>query len=840
MLSVLVCSLTGCAASYLVSDEPADDPVEDAIEELGVKIPGCETGGYANKTLTLTVDVDPLVLSAAAGKITANGFVCKGTVGTVPNSKLTVNDVEKVVIYGSAADNKVVIDFLPGLFSTKLMGVNGGFLVNFKDNSASSPGTGAGNDSLMLRGRASNDIYKFGKVASSADVYIECNGDKVADIAVKPATAVGASLTLAASLGAGSDTLNASPTTTDFDKFSALTGLVIGRMALGITAYGGAGDDRFIGGAGNDVFFGGDGVDNFKADGASDGADVYSGDNGLDTVDYSSRTGNMNIDLGPLSPALEGSVDMATPALYGSSGTLNGTTLGIAVDNKRVEATFTAPASAGAVLSAINTAANLALGSGSQVYATLKGKNRLVITNPLGTPTSPIQLQGALALALSAGNAADSILGLVPTAATASPISGIVDLTGLTYGGSGSLTGKRLVLIVNGVYVAVTFSNEANVAAMLDAINDAVDAAVGTIGGTYATQDGSHHIVLSASTVAVVDGAAAKSLTSAHTALGLTPGDPVASIVDADDGLIDADPNTPGDQPEADDVRYSTEVILSGSGDDVLWGNELKNTIKGGVGNDHISGGSNRSCGTSDGDILVGDAGDDTFWSPMINCRQGLTGAAGNNTVNFSGRTPNLVLKNDGSANDGETNELANVGADILTMIGGFGADQITGGTGNDTIVGGPGADTLVGGAGTGDTVDYSASPADVNVSMCFASTISSCPAADDGMTGEMDQVYQFEHLIGSAFGDQLSAATAPANISVIIEGRDLGDTITGGAGIDSLYGENGNDHVYGGSGDDTLEGGAGDDALDGGLGGDQCNGDSSDTTPKVECELGS
>jgi Ca2+-binding RTX toxin-like protein len=850
VLSALLCGLAGCAESGGTSPASSDnkDPVEVAAAELGVAIPGCAASGsgyvYASTggTLTLTVDTDPLVLSTTTGsKLTANGFTCVGTVSTVANTQIKTTDVAKIVIYGSANDNKVILDFLPGTFGTKILAANGGILVNFADNSASAVAAGAGADSLMIRAGTAAETYKFAKSTTTSDVYVEINGDKVADINVKPSAA--GTLALAASMGGGADNVFANTAASAIDKFSAVTGLVVGPMALGVTAYGGIGDDHFTGGAGPDAFFGGDNNDTFNMDALADGADVYSGDLGIDTVDYSNRTAAVNVDLGPLSPSLFGTVDLATPGLYGASGTLDTKTLAVAINNQRVETVFSAPASPEAVLTAINTAANTALTTTSLVYATMSAQNKLVVTNPSGTATSPVQVQGTLAIATAAGAAADGILGLTAGGATVTtPVVGTVDLSTLTWGGSATLNAKRLLLVLNGLYFTVTFTTPANIAAALTAINTAADTALGTTGGTYATEDATHHLTLTAGSVAIKDGALAKALTSAHTQLGLTAAVATAAVADADDGLVDADLVTVGNQPEGDDVRYSTENILSGSGDDVLIGNALKNSIKGGLGNDTISGGSNASCGATDGDTLFGEDGNDTFLSPMINCKAAYTGGAGDNVVDFSGRTQILTLKNDAAALDGEGTEAANIGADVLKMIGGFGADAITGGVGDDILVGGPGADVLVGGAGN-DTVDYSGSPSAVSVTLCFAAAIGTCGTADDGTTagsGEGDQVYQIEHAIGSNYIDTLSGSTAPSTIDVTIEGGLLGDTITGGAGNDTLWGDAGDDTIHGGPGDDNISGGAGIDVLDGGDGdGDICLSDSSDVAAtRIACEL--
>jgi Ca2+-binding RTX toxin-like protein len=815
--------------------------VEVAAAELGVAVAGCASG-FAAGVLTLTVDSNPLVLSTSAGKMTANGYTCLGTVAAVPNSQLKTTDVTKIVVYGSVGDNKVILDFLPGSFGPK----TGGILVNFADNSAVAAdlGAGGGADSLMIRAGVAAETYKFGRspaTGTATDVYVEINADKIADIDIKPPLLATPSLSITASMGGGADTVLANATTTDFDKFGTATGLVISPMTQGITAYGGVLDDKFTGGLGNDAFYGGDGNDLFKMAITADGADIYSGDVGNDTVDYSNRLVALNVDLGPLTPSLQGTVDLSSPALYGT-GTLNGKTLAFVVnDTTRVETLFTTPASPEAVLAAINTAANTALApAGVTVYATMSNRNQLVLTNPNGTATSAIQVDGAADVPLAAGLAGEGILGLTPSPTAAAVVTGTIDLTTL----AATLDGKRLVVLINGRYVVVTFGTPATAAAMVLAINTAANTALGMPTVPFASLTvTTNHLVLTANSVVIKGGAAIGPLgAAALTALGFTGAlgaATVVSIADGDDGIVDTDSGTVGNQSEGDDVRYSTENILSGSGDDLLIGNGVKNSIKGGDGNDTISGGFQTVCAATDGDALLGENGNDTFLSPMFNCKAVLTGGLGDNVADFSGRTQVLTLKNDGAALDGETSELENIGADVLKMIGGFGADLMTGGIGDDTFVGGPGADVMTGAAGI-DTVDYTGSPSAVSVTLCFTAAVGGCGSGNDGMTangGEMDQVYQIEHLIGSPFIDTLSALGVPSTVDVTIEGRDLADTITGGDGNDALQGDDGNDIIHGGLGDDNITGGMGADMLFGDEGdGDICLTDGVEVT--VGCEL--
>jgi len=1045
-----------------------DDPVESAIANLGVPINGCDGAstsggaGFASGTLTFNLATDAMVLSAPAGIFAANGAKCTQTV-MGKQVALKTSDVTKIVINGTMNDDKIILDLLPGTFGTKVFAANGGVTIDL--NTAS-----GGDDSVMLRAGTTSETFRFAFAASGANmsttdnVYIEVTNDKTADIDIKPSTTMsGGTLSLTASMGGGNDTVIANTPAADIDKYSAQTGLMVGPLpaSLGVTAYGGPGDDKFTGSLGNDAFYGGEGADLFKMLGTADGSDIYQGDSGNDTVEYLRNSGDQQVDLGPATPAIEGGADLRAPSLYGASGLLSGKTLGMIIDGVRVETTFTpAPSNPKAVVDAINTAANTALNTMNKVYATLHAKNHLVISsltnvagksmvkieeNPaitgaatsadgelgytsivgmaqttfpvVGDDVSPTTLYGntpgagvlinrrflalfdgvyisidftappadenglvtllnsTIRTALNnptftyaeldpstnelwlraqnsltildgttnhafTGASAAGLLGLrssvegtvdmttaslygagmtldtktislvidgvrvqaalsapansgdVTTAInsamnTALGTSGVVyasinrdnhlliksrndaggvsevrlvddpnitgaamaaegalmlsgagkklvgvDLNTLTYGAMGTLDGMGLTLIVNGYYVQPAWVNtSANKAALLTYLNTTINTAVGTSGVVYAAENAKDHkLELSANWITVVSGTANVTYVSANTALGLTSSAGIKrDVYDFDDGLAG----------EYDDVRATIENITAGGGNDVLVGNNLKNTIKGGAGNDLISGGANSSCTTADADSLQGEGDNDTFVAAAKNCKASISGGDGDNVADFSGRTTDLILRNNGTADDGEGDEAANVAADIRKLIGGFGADELTAGAGDDILIGGPGADKLVGGAGV-DTVDYSGATAAVDVSLCFTTTLALCGmTGNDGVMNENDQTYQVEHVVGSGFNDVLSGSTAGATIDLIIEGGAGNDTITGGAGIDELYGDAGDDTLNGGAGDDRLQGDAGDDTLNGGDGdGDICLGDSSDiTTPATACE---
>ena len=76
---------------------------------------------------------------------------------------------------------------------------------------------------------------------------------------------------------------------------------------------------------------------------------------------------------------------------------------------------------------------------------------------------------------------------------------------------------------------------------------------------------------------------------------------------------------------------------------------------------------------------------------------------------------------------------------------------------------------------------------------------------------------------MGGADGETVNRSDA--SVSVVFDGLDGGDTLTGGSGLDILKGSAGNDVIAGGGGNDLLIGGADDDMLAGGDGDDDLNG---------------
>jgi Ca2+-binding RTX toxin-like protein len=134
-----------------------------------------------------------------------------------------------------------------------------------------------------------------------------------------------------------------------------------------------------------------------------------------------------------------------------------------------------------------------------------------------------------------------------------------------------------------------------------------------------------------------------------------------------------------------------------------------------------------------------------------------------------------------------------NGGADADRIDGAAGNDTLNGDSGDDTFVGGAGNDTFTGAAGT-DTADYALRSAPVTVSLDNV--------ANDGATGETDNVKtDVENVTGGSGNDALIGTTT-ANV------------LAGGPGADSLDGDTGNDVLDGGTGADDFTGGAGTDTV--------------------------
>jgi Ca2+-binding RTX toxin-like protein len=294
-----------------------------------------------------------------------------------------------------------------------------------------------------------------------------------------------------------------------------------------------------------------------------------------------------------------------------------------------------------------------------------------------------------------------------------------------------------------------------------------------------------------------------------------------------------------GQVGEMDDVRGDVEIIRTGSGidsvtgdasgeaiygdggvdtlngsdgNDDLYGGDANDTLNGGnqndelygeAGNDTLNGGANDDYldGGVGNDTENGEAGNDTYYQGTgSNGADTLSGGTDTeyDRVDYSDRTAPVSVTVGSGANDGESGEGDNVGANVEEVDTGDGNDTITAGSnpltanagdGNDTLTGSPGNDTLEGGDGD-DTIN--------------------------GLAGD-DTLYGRECCGNSDDGDDT------------INGGDGNDELFGQVGNDNLNGDAGEDFVAGGPDDDALNGGADNDDLAGGPGEDVMNGGAGD-----------
>jgi hypothetical protein len=274
------------------------------------------------------------------------------------------------------------------------------------------------------------------------------------------------------------------------------------------------------------------------------------------------------------------------------------------------------------------------------------------------------------------------------------------------------------------------------------------------------------------------------------------------------------------------DTYVGITNLTGGSGDDTLTGLTAGgSTLDGGVGNDTLngSGGSN---------ILLGGAGNDIMTVTGTGGNNTLTGGAGTDTMTASG---NGNLFNGGTGGDtmsgaaGSTNNTAvytNSGAgvtvDLVTGLGsGVGGDttvsdaigdhlsniqNVLGTTFADTFVGNGSTNIFTGGGGI-DTVSYFESASSVNASLAAAGA--------GGTLGDAngDTYVGITNLTGSNSDDILVGLTAG------------GSTLTGNAGNDTLTGTGGNNKLIGGSGNDLMTASGNNNTFIGGTGADNMSG---------------
>jgi Ca2+-binding RTX toxin-like protein len=182
---------------------------------------------------------------------------------------------------------------------------------------------------------------------------------------------------------------------------------------------------------------------------------------------------------------------------------------------------------------------------------------------------------------------------------------------------------------------------------------------------------------------------------------------------------------------------------------------------------------------------------------------------------------------------------VAGDGADVLRS--GAGDDTLDGGAGDDRLFGGQGNDTYIFGPGSGqDTiVEFQGSQDTIRMATGVApSDVVVARSKNDlvlSLNGGADRLTVALHFLASPLQIELVQFADGTVWDQAFIDNLLQPTITGTGGPDSLTGTSGNDRMAGLAGDDQLTGLAGNDRLDGGTGTDQLTGGTGDDTYIVD-----
>lgn len=228
----------------------------------------------------------------------------------------------------------------------------------------------------------------------------------------------------------------------------------------------------------------------------------------------------------------------------------------------------------------------------------------------------------------------------------------------------------------------------------------------------------------------------------------------------------DAHVGTVGD--DIIDGRAGQDDLFGGLGDDTLTAGTGDDSLEGGEGDDSLLGGSGS-------DQLHGGAGDDLLMGGFG--RDTISGGDGADTVSYRGETRDVTVDLDAGtvrsdANHNAVDDGAEGGAglediladDIENIEGGLGDDRLLGDSGENVITGGKG-DDAIDGRGGHDTVRYSGSSADYEISLRSDGAIevkharNTSGAANDGT----DQLTNIEEL---AFADGLFALNSDGTLA--------------------------------------------------------------------------
>lgn len=464
----------------------------------------------------------------------------------------TTLSASTINVTGSTGTNTVIVDFINGAFGYGTSS-HAALIVDLVSGS---------NDAFKIRGSTGLDRITFG-----ADG-IASNTDNYKDITVANADS------FVVSLGAGSDQFSGQGTKgTGLAYSSALTvyggegnDTLTGGDGVD-TMYGGDGNDTIAGSAGDDVLNGGDGDDTFDEGSASNGADTFNGDADTDTVSYASRTNAITASIdGTGNDGESGETDDIGATVEGITGGSGNDTL---------------TGSANADI--------LHGGDGDDTLTGLAGDDTLYGDAGDDTFDEGSATSGADAIHGGAGTdllsyasrTNDLTITVDSTANDGEASEGdnvYTDVENITGGdGDDSITGGTADNVLTG-----------------GAGDDTLNGGSGNDTFAEGSADSGSDTFIGGTGTDLVD------YSSRTAAITATMADATAN-----DGLAS----------EGDNIGDDVENLYSGTGDDVITGNDLDNLIETGTGDDTINGGAGNDTlyGEAGDDVINGGAGDDTI-----------------------------------------------------------------------------------------------------------------------------------------------------------------------------------------------------------------------------------
>ncbi|GAA3859296.1 hypothetical protein [Celeribacter arenosi] len=494
--------------------------------------------------------------------------------------------------------------------------------------------------------------------------------------------------------------------------------------------HGGDGNDTLHGGSDDDIMYGDAGNDTFTG---SNGVDFYDGGTGRDTVDYSEESEFVDVDLA------DG---------QGTDGAALGETL-ISIENL-IGTAFADH------LSGSSAANELHGGAGNDYLSGMEGDDVIY-----GDDGDDWIIGGTGSNILDGGAGMDT----VDYSSAALRITLNLFVPDSNFGAAAGDTFSSIENVIGTTFDDVIIGSDNDNFIFGGAGDDRLFG-----------RDGDDRFEYSAGADYINGGSGSDSMSyaSANGAVRVWLADPVRNAGEA-----------------AGDELYSIENLEGTDFDDRLLGTDGANIMIDGSGDD----------------VVYGYAGKDTFmWS---NGADYLHGGSGTDTMDYSKATERAVVyldepeRNGGSAS-GDTLILIEdlIGSafdDVLvgtagnnTFYGGAGNDRLCGYGGADTFISSEGADTIYGGGGR-DHLTFA--DANTGIIIRLLETDRNSGAASGY------ELYSIEDITGTSFDD-------------LILGDDVSNAIVDGAGNDHICGYGGNDFFFHSDGYDSYYGGDGSDTM--------------------------